>query len=71
MTNSPRPWQYASSALSGQSLCRNLAAFSFPLFTTQMYNGLGYQVRSLTLGGGVRGSHCAEASPFVSPALDC
>ena len=34
---------YASSALSGQSLCRNLAGTAFPLFTTQMYSRLGYQ----------------------------
>ncbi|KAK0497399.1 MFS polyamine transporter [Armillaria luteobubalina] len=33
---------FASSALAGQSLCRNLAATAFPLFTTQMYNNLGY-----------------------------
>ncbi|GAA5899377.1 MFS transporter [Sporobolomyces salmoneus] len=41
---------YASSALSGQSLCRNLAAFSFPLFTRQMYKGLGYQWASFLAG---------------------
>jgi len=34
---------YASSALSGQSLCRNIAGCVFPLFTTQMYSRLGYQ----------------------------
>ncbi|GAA5972770.1 hypothetical protein JCM11641_003013, partial [Rhodosporidiobolus odoratus] len=34
---------YASSALSGQSMCRNFCAAAFPLFTTQMYNGMGYQ----------------------------
>jgi len=28
---------YASSALAGQSLCRNLAGAGFPLFTNQMY----------------------------------
>ncbi|KAK0189257.1 MFS polyamine transporter [Armillaria mellea] len=33
---------FASSALAGQSLCRNLAAMAFPLFTTQMYSNLGY-----------------------------
>ncbi|GAA5877188.1 hypothetical protein JCM16303_006193 [Sporobolomyces ruberrimus] len=41
---------YASSALSGQSLCRNLAAFSFPLFTRQMYEGMGYQWASFLAG---------------------
>ncbi|GAA5894174.1 hypothetical protein JCM5296_004675 [Sporobolomyces johnsonii] len=41
---------YASTALSGQSLCRNLAAFGFPLFTTQMYHGLGYQWASFLAG---------------------
>ncbi|KAK4055318.1 hypothetical protein OIV83_000601 [Microbotryomycetes sp. JL201] len=34
---------YASSAMSGQSLCRNLFGFAFPMFTTQMYNKLTYQ----------------------------
>ncbi|GAA5923091.1 MFS transporter [Sporobolomyces koalae] len=34
---------YAASALSGQSLFRNLAAFAFPLFTRQMYSAMGYQ----------------------------
>ncbi|KAF9038954.1 MFS polyamine transporter [Hymenopellis radicata] len=33
---------YASSALAGQSMCRNLAAMGFPLFTTQLYNQLGF-----------------------------
>ncbi|BGP36379.1 hypothetical protein JCM10450v2_000279 [Rhodotorula kratochvilovae] len=41
---------YASSALSGQSLCRNLAAFAFPLFTTQMYENMGYQWASFLAG---------------------
>lgn len=41
---------YASSALSGQSLCRNLMGFSMPLFTTQMYNGMGYQWASFLAG---------------------
>ncbi|ORY75032.1 MFS general substrate transporter [Leucosporidium creatinivorum] len=41
---------YASSALSGQSLCRNLAGFAFPLFTSQMYNRLGYQWASFLAG---------------------
>ncbi|POY70052.1 hypothetical protein BMF94_6939 [Rhodotorula taiwanensis] len=41
---------YASSALSGQSLCRNLFAFAMPLFTTQMYNAMGYQWASFLAG---------------------
>ncbi|GAA5908018.1 hypothetical protein JCM8208_004025 [Rhodotorula glutinis] len=41
---------YASSALSGQSLFRNLAACGFPLFCTQMYNSLGYQWASFLAG---------------------
>ncbi|POY70051.1 hypothetical protein BMF94_6938 [Rhodotorula taiwanensis] len=41
---------YASSALSGQSLCRNLGAFAMPLFTTQMYDALGYQWSSFLAG---------------------
>ncbi|KAH8832878.1 MFS polyamine transporter [Flagelloscypha sp. PMI_526] len=31
---------FASSALAGQSLCRNLAAVAFPLFTDQMFSAL-------------------------------
>ncbi|OAX41038.1 MFS general substrate transporter [Rhizopogon vinicolor AM-OR11-026] len=34
---------YASSAIAGQSLCRNLAAGAFPLFTTQMFARLTYK----------------------------
>ncbi|KAF9244116.1 MFS general substrate transporter [Melanogaster broomeanus] len=34
---------YASSALAGQSLCRNLLGTIFPLFTTQMYSKLTYK----------------------------
>ncbi|TDL23740.1 MFS general substrate transporter [Rickenella mellea] len=39
---------YASSALAGQSLCRNVFGTIFPLFTTQMYDRLGFP-RSSTL----------------------
>lgn len=41
---------YASSALSGQSMCRNLAGTAFPLFTTQMYSRLGFQWASFLAG---------------------
>ncbi|KAK4050498.1 hypothetical protein OIO90_005081 [Microbotryomycetes sp. JL221] len=34
---------YASSAMSGQSLCRNLFGFAFPMFTDAMYRKLTYQ----------------------------
>ncbi|THH08248.1 hypothetical protein EW145_g2823 [Phellinidium pouzarii] len=34
---------YASSALAGQSLCRNLAGAAFPLFTQQMYARLTFK----------------------------
>ncbi|KAH8104030.1 MFS general substrate transporter [Cristinia sonorae] len=34
---------FASSALAGQSLCRNLAGMAFPLFTQQMYDKLSYK----------------------------
>ncbi|KAF8074571.1 MFS polyamine transporter [Lyophyllum atratum] len=34
---------YASSALAGQSLARNLTATVFPLFTDQMFHNLGYK----------------------------
>ncbi|KAJ7483187.1 MFS polyamine transporter [Mycena latifolia] len=33
---------FASSALAGQSLCRNIMATVFPLFTKQMFTALGY-----------------------------
>ncbi|KAI9573844.1 major facilitator superfamily domain-containing protein [Boletus coccyginus] len=35
---------YASSALAGQSMCRNLLAAIFPLFTDQMYDNLTYNL---------------------------
>ncbi|KAG1746773.1 MFS general substrate transporter [Suillus paluster] len=41
---------YASSAIAGQSLCRNLSASAFPLFTTQMFARLTHQW-GLTLFG--------------------
>jgi hypothetical protein len=41
---------YASSAIAGQSLCRNLAASIFPLFTTQLFSRLTYRW-GLTLFG--------------------
>ncbi|TCD62574.1 hypothetical protein EIP91_006724 [Steccherinum ochraceum] len=34
---------FASSALAGQSLCRNLAGMAFPLFTQQMYAAMTYK----------------------------
>ncbi|KDQ50141.1 hypothetical protein JAAARDRAFT_186488 [Jaapia argillacea MUCL 33604] len=34
---------FASSALAGQSLCRNLAGMAFPLFSQQMYDRLSYK----------------------------
>lgn len=34
---------YASSALAGQSLCRNIFGVSIPLFAVQMYRGMGFQ----------------------------
>jgi len=41
---------YASSALAGQSLIRNLMGAIFPLFTTKMYTTLGFQWASALLG---------------------
>ncbi|KAJ6530057.1 MFS general substrate transporter [Mycena vulgaris] len=41
---------YASSALAGQSLFRNLMGTAFPLFTTPMYDGLGYHWASSLFG---------------------
>ncbi|KAG0698233.1 MFS general substrate transporter [Suillus ampliporus] len=41
---------YASSAIAGQSLCRNLSASAFPLFTTQMFARLTHKW-GLTLFG--------------------
>lgn len=42
---------YASSAVSALSLSRTLAAAAFPLFTTQMYTGLGANVATSILAG--------------------
>ncbi|KAF9005034.1 MFS polyamine transporter [Cyathus striatus] len=41
---------FASSALAGQSLARNLAATAFPLFTEQMYHKLGYNWANTLFG---------------------
>lgn len=41
---------FASSALAGQSLCRNLAGTAFPLFTTQMFDDLGYRWANTIFG---------------------
>ncbi|KIJ55485.1 hypothetical protein M422DRAFT_24059 [Sphaerobolus stellatus SS14] len=41
---------YASSALAGQSLCRNMMGFIFPLFTTDMYNRLTFRWASTLFG---------------------
>lgn len=41
---------YASSAMSGQSLARNLCGAIFPLFTQQMYTRLGFQWASFLAG---------------------
>ena len=43
--------RYASSALAGQSFCRNMGAAVFPLFTVQLFQGLGYAGASSLLGG--------------------
>jgi len=41
---------YASSALAGQSLARNLIGAAFPLFTTQMYKTLSYKWANTLFG---------------------
>ncbi|KAG1743115.1 MFS general substrate transporter [Suillus lakei] len=41
---------YASSAIAGQSLCRNLCASAFPLFTTQMFARLDVYMGAYTMG---------------------
>ncbi|KAF9078033.1 MFS polyamine transporter [Rhodocollybia butyracea] len=41
---------FASSALAGQSLCRNLAATAFPLFTQQMYAKLSFKWANTLFG---------------------
>ncbi|KAF8803716.1 MFS polyamine transporter [Phlegmacium glaucopus] len=41
---------FASSALAGQSLARNLSATAFPLFTTQIYKTLGYNWANTLFG---------------------
>ncbi|KAK6210012.1 hypothetical protein QIS74_11596 [Colletotrichum tabaci] len=43
--------RYASSALAAQSMCRNLLAGVFPLFTNVMFQRLGYGVAGSLLGG--------------------
>ncbi|OHE91701.1 hypothetical protein CORC01_12992 [Colletotrichum orchidophilum] len=43
--------RYASSALAAQSMCRNLLAGVFPLFTNTMFQKLGYGVAGSLLGG--------------------
>jgi MFS family permease len=43
--------RYASSALAGQSFCRNMLAAVFPLFTAQMFTRLGYGGAGSLLGG--------------------
>ncbi|CAK7270881.1 hypothetical protein SEPCBS119000_004316 [Sporothrix epigloea] len=42
---------YASSALAAQSMCRNLFAGAFPLFTASMFRSLGYARAGSLLGG--------------------
>lgn len=41
---------FASSALAGQSLSRNLFGMAFPLFTTQMYDKLTYHWANTLFG---------------------
>lgn len=41
---------YASSALAGQSLLRNMSGMAFPLFTTHMFNVLGYKWANTLFG---------------------
>jgi len=41
---------FASSALAGQSLARNLSGTAFPLFTTQMFKALGYKWANTVFG---------------------
>lgn len=43
--------RYASSALAGQSFCRNVGAAVFPLFTVQLFEGIGFPAASSLLGG--------------------
>ncbi|KAF2863395.1 MFS general substrate transporter [Piedraia hortae CBS 480.64] len=43
--------RYASSALAGQSFCRNMIGGAFPLFTCQMFETLSYQGAGSLLGG--------------------
>ncbi|GAA5857852.1 hypothetical protein JCM1840_000937 [Sporobolomyces johnsonii] len=41
--------EYASSAIAGQGLLRNLFGAATPLFANQMFNGMGYQYAGLLL----------------------
>jgi MFS family permease len=43
--------RYASSALAGQSFCRNIMAAIFPLFTDIMFRKIGFGAASSLLGG--------------------
>lgn len=43
--------RFASSALAGQSFCRNILAAIFPLVTNVMFRHLGYPGASSLLGG--------------------
>ncbi|KAH7885788.1 major facilitator superfamily domain-containing protein [Phlebopus sp. FC_14] len=55
---------YASSALAGQSLCRNMGSFAFPLFANHMFADLTYKWAN-TLFAGV--ALLIVPIPFVSP----
>lgn len=57
---------YASSALAGQSLARNILGTVFPLFTQQMYRNLTYKWAN-TLFGCI--ALLMLPIPFVSPIL--
>ncbi|KAG6374744.1 hypothetical protein JVT61DRAFT_4119 [Boletus reticuloceps] len=57
---------YASSALAGQSLCRNMGSFAFPLFANYMFADLTYKW-SNTLFAGI--ALVIVPIPFVSSNL--
>jgi MFS family permease len=42
---------YASSAVAGSALCRNIAATALPLFTRQMYDALSYRWANILFAG--------------------
>lgn len=50
--------RYSSSALAAQSFCRNMLGGVFPLVTTALFEGVGFQGAASLLGGIVSRFSC-------------